>query len=228
MIWAIADLHFDHTKNKSMDIFGENWKNHQEKIAKDWQKKVKDDDTVLIAGDISWGMRIADALPDLELISSFAGNKIFLKGNHDYWWSGINKLNALNLPKVKFLQIESIETEEAIIFGTRGWACRDSEDFSENDEKIFKRELIRLELSFKSYTGNSNKPRICMIHYPPFNNDKTPNEFFELMKKYKIDKCIYGHLHGDGHKLAIEGNIDGIDLYCTSSDYLDFKLLRIL
>ena len=228
MIWAISDLHFDHTKNKSMDIFGDNWKNHQKKIEEDWKSKVKENDTVLIAGDISWGMRIKDAVPDLELISSFPGNKILIRGNHDYWWGGIKKLNELNLKKVKFLQISSIELEDAVIFGTRGWACRDCEEFTESDEKIFKRELIRLELSFKSCENSSDKKRICMIHYPPFNSDQTPNEFFELMKKYKVDICIYGHLHGDGHKFALEGNIDGIKTYCTASDYLNFELVKIL
>lgn len=227
MIYAIGDLHFDHSGNKPMDIFGEEWINHENKIVEDWKKKVKETDLVLIPGDISWGLKLRDAIPDLVLIDSLPGKKIISKGNHDYWWESMKKLNELNLATLNYLRNNSFYYGKIGIAGTRGWMSRDSEGFSENDEKIFTRELMRLEASLSSLESDCEK-RTVMLHYPPFDNKLRPNEFVDIMKLYKADICVYGHLHSEGHKYSVEGLHDGIEYHLVSSDYLEFKLKPIL
>ena len=227
MIYAIGDLHFDSSEKKPMDIFGDNWIDHKDKIILDWEKRVGDDDLVLIPGDISWALKLNEAIVDLKLIDSLPGKKIFVKGNHDYWWEGISRLKALGLDTIEFLRNSSYIYKNMAIVGTRGWTSRDSDGFDESDEKIFKRELLRLEASILSI-GKEVDKKIAMLHYPPFNNKLQPNEFVDLLRAYKVDICIYGHLHADGHKYAIEGLVEGIDFHLVASDYLDFELKLLL
>ena len=224
MIYAIADLHLDYTEEKSMEVFGEGWANYQERIFENWENKITDEDTVLIPGDISWAMDIKNAKVDLSRINDLKGKKILMKGNHDYWWSSLKKLDELNLESLYFLQNNHFEVEDYDICGTRGWISRDNKDFNDHDEKIFNRELIRLENSFKE---SKSENRIVLLHYPPLNVDGTFNEFFDLCKKYKVKKLLYGHLHGVGHKLVKEGNIEGIEVFCVAGDYIDFMPVRI-
>ena len=224
MIYAIADLHLDYTEKKSMEVFGEGWANYQERIFENWEKKITDEDTVLIPGDISWAMDIKNAKVDLSRINNLKGKKILMKGNHDYWWSSLKKLDELNLESLYFLQNNHFEVEDYDICGTRGWISRDNKDFNDHDEKIFNRELIRLENSFRE---SKSENRIVLLHYPPLNVDGTFNEFFDLCKKYKVKKLLYGHLHGSGHKLVKEGNIEGIEVFCVAGDYIDFMPVRI-
>lgn len=143
MIYAIADLHLDYTEEKSMEVFGSAWKNYQDKIFRNWNKIVGKNDTVLIPGDISWAMNIEDAYVDLKKIDKLNGKKIMLKGNHDYWWQSLKKLNDLELNTIEFLQNNSFNIEGYDICGTRGWISRDNSEFTDHDEKIFKRELQR-------------------------------------------------------------------------------------
>lgn len=225
MIYAIADLHLDYTEEKSMEVFGDAWKDYQEKIFNNWNKQIKEDDTVLIPGDISWAMDIDHAKIDLEKLENLPGRKILMKGNHDYWWSSLNKLSQLGFSSIEFLQNNSFEIEDYIICGTRGWISRDAKDFDDHDEKIFARELLRLQNSIES--SKQDKKLIINFHYPPINSDGSLNEFFDLAKTYNTDTIIYGHLHGSGHRLIREGNIDGINLVCASGDYIDFKPVRI-
>lgn len=222
MIYAIGDLHFDSTKEKPMDIFGANWINHEERIVKYWKDHITDDDLVLIPGDISWALRLKEAEQDLNKIDKFPGKKIISKGNHDYWWVSLNKLNSLSLDSIFFIQNNSYTYNNVGIAGTRGWISKDIEDFDENDLKVYKRELHRLRLSLDSI-GNEDMEKIAMLHYPPFDMNLKPNEFHDIMLEYKVDICLYGHLHSDGHKFAREGMIDGIQYHCVSSDYIDFK-----
>ncbi|WP_099203098.1 metallophosphoesterase [Miniphocaeibacter massiliensis] len=217
MIFSISDLHLDYTGKKSMDLFGDNWRNYEQKIFSNWKKIVKKEDIVLVAGDISWAMNIEEAYNDLIRIDKLPGTKIMIKGNHDYWWSSLSKNNKLNLKSINFLQNNSFEYENILIVGTRGW--EDSNEESDN-YKVYKRELLRLELSIKS--ANKNNKKIAMIHYPPFDRYKEPNEFHYMMKEYNISKCVYGHLHGPGLVNVVEGIIDGIEYICTSCDYIDF------
>ena len=221
MVYGIGDLHFDYSKNKPMDIFGDNWADHEEQIMDNWRKKVKEDDLVLIPGDISWALKLEDAYYDLKRIDDLPGTKVLIKGNHDYWWQSLNKMNNLNLESLNFIQNKSFRYKDIGIAGTRGWYSRDSEGFDDSDEKVFKREILRLEMSLKDMDKDVDK-KIVMVHYPPFNNKGEPNEFVDMMNKYDVDICIYGHLHAQGHRFAVEGNIKGIDFYCLACDFIDF------
>lgn len=221
MIYAIGDLHMDHTGQKPMDIFGEKWTDHENKIMRNWNEIVKADDLVLIPGDISWALKTDEALGDLKRIDMLAGKKVMIKGNHDYWWTSLSKLNAFNLKSISYLQNNSYIHGSYGIAGTRGWIARDNDEFNENDEKVFQRELLRLKMSLES--AKKAREIIAIIHYPPFNMDLSPNEFVDIMKDYGVKTCLYGHLHADGHRYAVEGNIGGINFYCVSSDFIDFK-----
>ena len=168
-IFAIADLHLSFSTDKPMNIFGDIWKNHSEKVKKNWLEKVKDEDTVVIPGDFSWSMYLKDAKADFEYLNQLPGQKILLKGNHDYWWSTLNKMNDFlkqnNISNIKFLYNNSYLVEDKIIIGTRGWNILDYD----NKKKLIKRENARLELSIndaiKKY-GNKNEI-IAFMHYPP-------------------------------------------------------------
>ena len=226
MIYSIADLHFDDTGEKSMDIFGENWENHEQKIIENWKMSIKEDDLVLIPGDISWALKCEDAYEDLKKIDDLPGKKIISKGNHDYWWQSLNKINKFNFTKIEFLQNNSFVYKNVGITGTRGWSPIDRELEDSHDKKIFLRELNRLKLSIESLPYKPEKI-ISMIHYPPFNSDLSPNEFVYLMKGYGVDICLYGHLHSEGHSYAVEGIVEGIEFHLISSDYLKFKPKKI-
>lgn len=227
LIFAIGDLHFDNTGEKPMDVFGENWLNHEEKIIDNWKSIVKDDDLTLLAGDTSWALKLEEAYEDLLKIDELPGTKIIIKGNHDYWWNSLKKLNNLGLKTTNFLQNNSFIYNGIGIVGTRGWSSIDEDDFDTQDHKVFNRELNRLKLSLDSIKDNVEKI-IVVLHYPPFNADSSPNEFINIMKEYNVDICIYGHLHSEGHKYAIEGIVEGIEVHCISSDYIDFVPKKIL
>lgn len=227
MIFAIGDLHLDSSGDKPMDIFGEIWANHQEKIIHNWNSTICEDDLVLLAGDISWALKLNEAYEDLLKIDKLPGKKIIIKGNHDYWWNSLKKLNSLGLKTIHFIQNNSYIYNNIGIAGTRGWSNIDEEMPDLQDQKIFKRELNRLKLSLESLENNLEK-KIVMLHYPPFNIDSSPNEFVEIMKKYDIDICVYGHLHAEGHKYIVEGIIEDIEFHCVSSDYINFMPKKIL
>ena len=230
-IFAIADLHLSFANPKPMDIFGNNWTNHDKKIKEDWISKVTDNDLVLLPGDFSWAMNLEDAYMDFEYLNNLPGRKIMLKGNHDYWWSSLTKLNKFveekKFENIEFLYNNAYEFENRIIAGTRGWNLVPNE---ENDEAIIRRELIRLELSITEgieKIGEDKEIIVCM-HYPPTNKILMENsEFIRIMQRYNVKTCLYGHLHGESHKEAIEGNIGGIDVKLVSADYLNFKLCAV-
>lgn len=227
-IFAIADLHFDSKKEKPMNIFGDNWINHEEKIIENWKEQVEEHDLVLIPGDISWAAKLGEAIDDLQKIDALPGTKIVGKGNHDYWWSTSNKLENLGFETIKFLKNNSYEFNGVVVCGTRGWDTMEEHTKEASNERIYLREMNRLKISLES-AAKSKNIKIIMLHYPPFNPDGLPNEFFKILKEYEADVCIYGHLHGDeGHKNVREGMIDEISVHCVSSDYMDFKLKRIM
>ena len=230
-IYAIGDLHlsFDEAVEKPMDIFGQGWLNHDEKVKNSWKKQVGEDDIVMIAGDISWGLRLEEAVADLTWISQLPGMKVLIKGNHDLWWSSISKLNKFH-ETMKFLQNTSFVTEDGIgICGSRGWNCPGSEAFDHHDEKIYARELLRLESSLKSARDAGAKQLIAMLHYPPTNDKHQPSGFTELLSAYGVTKCVYGHLHGkDSFKKGLQGSFNGVEYRLVSLDYLDGQLRRII
>ena len=232
-IYAIADLHLSFLNDKPMDIFGDNWENHAEKIKNNWIKKVNQDDTVILPGDFSWEMYLEDTKLDFEYLNSLPGKKILLKGNHDYWWTTLAKMNDFieenEFKDIYFLSNNSYLVEDKIIVGSRGWNILDTE----NDGKMIKRENARLELSIQDGINKygQDKEIIAFMHYPPISkngmNDYKKSEFVTTLKKYNIQKCYYGHLHGLAHNDAVEGNVNGIVYKLISADYLNFELTKV-
>lgn len=234
-IYVIGDLHLPFGVEKPMDIFGGKWQGYTEKLKEDWNKKVKPEDTVILAGDFSWATYLEDTYKDFEYINNLPGKKILLKGNHDYWWTTVTSMKKYleenSFKDIDFLYNNSFCIEDKIIVGTRGWALLDSE----NSEKMVKREANRLELSIKDAIEKygEDKELICIMHYPPITRTKMKNEytydskFLDVMKKYNVKKCYYGHLHGKSHIDAVEGKIEGIEFTLISGDYIEFKLKMI-
>ena len=232
-IYTIGDLHLSFSVDKPMDIFGVNWENHAERIKENWLNKVNNEDYVILPGDFSWATYLDETKKDFEFLNSLPGKKILSKGNHDYWWTTLTSMRKFlkenNFENIDFLYNNSFEIENKIIVGTRGWV---NSWKNEDDYKILKRENDRLILSIKDGLNkmDENKEMIAFIHYPPFYKEKDiPEEidFIATLKKYNIKKCYYAHLHGESHKDAIEGNIDGIDFKLVSSDYLKFDLYSL-
>ena len=224
-IYAIADLHLSLTSEKPMDVFGEAWRGHAEKLERNWRERVQADDLVLVPGDISWAMQLSAALPDLSFIGNLPGKKILLKGNHDYWWSAIGRVRS-NLPEgMRALQNDSIVEGGIGICGTRGWLCPGSNNFSAEDQKIYLRELDRLSLSLASLPPVETK--IAMLHFPPFADKEKGSGFTERLETAGVQIAIYGHLHGEANRYAFEGERNGIYYHCVAADKLDFMPKRI-
>ena len=250
-IYTIGDLHLSFHENKPMDIFGENWRGHEEKIKKDWIEKVTEKDLVIIPGDFSWSTYLKDTYEDFSYLHSLPGKKLLLKGNHDYWWTTLKSMREFvkenGFDDIDFLYNTAYEFENYIFAGTRGW----SQSQEEANDKMLQREQLRLELSLKEASkllnkdclgeerGANAKEIIVFMHYPPITNSQVEectkmdkeicevNEFVRIMKEYNIKRCYYGHLHGISIKEAVEGEYDGIEFKLVSADGLDFKLLRI-
>ena len=227
-LYTISDLHLGFNVEKPMDIFGDKWKNHCQKIKENWLEKIKDDDMVLIAGDISWSLKEEDSKYDLDWIDELPGKKIISKGNHDYWWNSLSKLNAL-YENTKFLQNNFYVYEDYAICGTRGWICPGSDKFTAKDEKIYKREIIRLKLSLDAAKKQGFEKIIVMLHYPPTNEKFQKSDIVNIIEEYGVEKVIYGHLHGPVLQgKLLNGVWDGVEYMLTSADYIDFDPKRIL
>lgn len=229
-IFAISDLHLSFAPyiNKPMNIFGSRWENHETRVAEFWKKEISEKDVVLLGGDISWGLKLQDAIFDLDWIDSLPGRKFVIKGNHDLWWSGINKLNKM-YSNMKFIHGNFFNVEDIAICGTRGWTCPDSNDFTLHDEKIYKRELIRLKLSLQQAKDAGFTNIIGMLHYPPTNDRFHKSGFTDLFSEYGVKQVIYGHLHGkDNFAKAFQGEMKGVYYRLTACDYLGAKPLCIM
>ena len=228
-IYVIADLHLSFSQDKPMDIFGKNWENHAEKIKQDWLARVRLEDTVILPGDFSWSMYLDETDKDFEFINDLPGQKILLKGNHDYWWptgTSMRKyIEEKNFKNIDFLYNNSYEYENKIIAGTKGWNISEEQE----DIRLTKREVARLELSIKDgiQKYGEDKEIIVFMHYPPLTKNYMNTEYTKMLKKYNIKRCYYGHLHGNSIYDAVEGKIQGIELKLVSADGLDFKLIKI-
>jgi predicted phosphohydrolase len=243
-IWAIADLHLSgNDPTKKMDRFGSTWKNHADKIADDWNKKVSISDIVLLAGDISWASKLPRALPDLEWISTLPGHKVLLKGNHDYWWPSTKKLRE-NLPQTMYAVCNDVvQIEKVAIAGTRLWDSPEynflpyidikdegkglTTSLTEEDKSRFDRELIRLEKSLELLPQEKEVFRIAMTHYPPVGAEMQPSHASKLLEKYNVEQAIFGHLHSVRENSLPFGTSRGVTYHLTSCDYLQFKLKLI-
>ena len=227
-IFSISDLHLSSVVDKPMDIFGDNWDNYFEKIKESWQANVTDEDIVLICGDISWGMRMEEAIPDINEISRLNGTKIMIRGNHDYWWQSISLVRKILPPKMYCIQNDAIKLGKYIFCGSRGWSVPEENFESNQDKKIFDREYLRLELSLKSAKAlqKDEDKIILMIHYPPFNT-KLKNGYTDLFEKYGVSACIYGHIHGKYSKAERFLELNNIKYYLTSCDQVNNNVVEI-
>ena len=228
-IFALADLHLSFGTDKPMDVFGEAWGDYTERIRTNWQKKVTNDDLVIIPGDVSWATYIEDAKQDFDFINQLNGQKVIIKGNHDYWWTTLSKMNKFieenNFNTIRILNNTAIEFENAAICGTRGWWYRDEQ--SEEDNKILEREKIRLILALEEARKLKKERIIVALHYPPVDSMSTNRDFMDIIKEYGVDTCVYGHLHSYAHKSAVEGMVDNVCLKLVSADYLKFDPLLV-
>ena len=226
-LFAIADLHFGFSVDKPMEVFGENWREHPQKIIANWKETITEGDTILLPGDLSWGMRIEDAAADLDAIYALPGRKILLGGNHDYWWKSSAKLEK-RYPGMRFLKNSFDQYEEYAVCGTRGWLCPNDRYFTEQDRKIYEREQVRLRLSLDGAMRAGAEKILLMLHFPPMNDKQEDSAFTELFRQYPIEQVVYGHLHGaESHRTAFEGERDSIRYDLVSADYLNFRPKRI-
>ncbi len=225
-IWAIADLHLSFAMPKPMDVFGERWRDHPQRIAAAWYERVTDDDLVLIAGDISWALKLPNALIDLQWIMDLPGTKVLTKGNHDYWWDAARKRRAEWTPRLLLVEADAVECGDWVLCGTRAWLAPDHPAFNpETDERIYKREVGRLEraLAAAQRLSGSTKRIGVLLHYPPFLPDRRPTRFAELIAAAGAAFCVYGHLHRRADwNSAVQGEHDGVYYHLTSCDFLNF------
>lgn len=226
-LYVIGDLHLSLSTNKPMDIFGDVWKNHTEKLRESFSG-LTPEDTVVLCGDTSWGISLDEALADFQWINALPGTKILLKGNHDYWWETAKKMNSFfeqhDLHTLRILHNNCYFYGDYALCGTRGW-FRDEEtaDMAHN-HKVLNREVMRLEASLKAA---GEKEILCFLHYPPMYQGYRCPEILQVLEKYRVKACYYGHLHGPSHKKAMEGICWGIDYSLVAADYTRFQLKKI-
>ena len=226
-LYAIGDLHLSFQTDKPMDVFGGNWHGYVEKL-REGLKVVGPEDTTVLLGDLTWGMSLSDAVEDFRFIHEIPGRKIILKGNHDYWWSTAKKFYSFceqqGFDNMLVLNNNCWFYEDVALCGTRGWFYEE-ERHGAQDEKIFKRELLRLETSLKAA---GDREKLCFLHYPPRFGTYRCQEIQELLERYQVKRCFYGHLHGASHKMAFQGFWNGVQYSLASADYLDFCPMRVL
>ena len=230
-VFAISDLHLSFETEKPMDIFGGNWNNYEEKLKENWQNIVGKDDLVLIAGDISWAMQLEETKRDFEFISDLNGKKVIVRGNHDYWWSTISSVRNALPPNIFAIQNDCLRFDNILICGTRGWTVPENgKPQTKEDEKIFEREKIRLDLTLSSMQKERKEGDVvvCMLHYPPFNSDYEKSDFVELLERYNVDVVVYGHIHGITKYERGMKEINGIKYYLTSCDKLANMPVQII
>jgi len=226
-LYAIGDLHLSLSADKPMDIFGGSWVGYLEKL-KQGISLIDPEDTTVLLGDLSWALDLEEAKADFSFIDAIPGRKVILKGNHDYWWSTASKFYKFcgenGFSNQFILNNNHYEYDGYAICGTRGWFFEEDR-VSEHDEKVFKRELLRLEASLKSA---GDLPKLVFLHYPPKYKGYECKEILELLEQYDVRRCFYGHLHGPSHALAMDGIWDGIDFKLVSADRLDFRPYKVL
>ena len=227
-VFAISDLHLSGLKEKPMNVFGEGWEGHFEKIKADWAQKVSAEDIVLIGGDTSWGMKPEEGMYDVRSLAPLKGKKVLIRGNHDYWWNGITRLRAAAPEGFYFLQNDCVRLGNFVIAGSRGWTCPGSADYTERDRTLYLREAERFRLAFQEAekVRREGDTLIALIHYPPFNVKKEDTLFTALFEKNGVDKVVFGHLHGSGY-FPLKCEKAGIEYFLTSCDKVKFSLTQI-
>ncbi|HEX7002985.1 MAG TPA: metallophosphoesterase [Trueperaceae bacterium] len=222
-VFAIADPHLSRADPKPMTIFGPGWEGHPEAFFEGWREEVtSDEDLVLIPGDLSWALKLEDALLDLRDIADLPGRKVILRGNHDYWWPSVSKLRAALPATMRAIQNDALEMDGLVIAGTRGWVCPGSHGFSEQDEKIYRRELERLRLSLTAARKLGGDAFVVMLHFPPVNSRLDPSGFTELLLDAAPDAVVFGHVHGEPAEKVVP-DLPGIAVHFVAADALGFR-----
>ena len=228
-VFAIGDLHLPGHQQKPMDVFGSHWDRHFDTIRENWRRLVAPEDIVLIPGDISWAMQLAQAVDDLNDIAALPGRKLLLRGNHDYWWSSLAKIKAVLPAGLTVIQNDAVAMDGHVFCGTRGWVFPTPQAaLSPEDEKIYQRELLRLRMSLDRACQLSTQDVTVMLHYPPLFADGVSTAFTDLLEQYPIRRVVYGHLHGPGIRIGFQGEKKGIVYHLVSCDALGFCPKQII
>ena len=227
-LYAIGDTHLSLASDKPMDVFGGSWTGYVDKLREGFNATVSQGDTVVICGDVSWGMSLEEARADFAFLDALpGGRKLLLKGNHDYWWTTASKMKAFfrenGFDTLDILHNNSHLYGETALCGTRGWFYE--EDRGEHSAKIFNRELIRLETSLKAA---GEREKLCFLHYPPLYQGYRCQEILDLLERYGVKLCCYGHLHGGSHRLAVTGRQGTVDYRLVAADYVGFRSVCVL
>jgi predicted phosphohydrolase len=228
-LFALADLHLSGSGLKPMDVFGDLWTDHARRMAEAWDARVDETDTVLLPGDISWARDLKEADPDLRWIGERPGRKILLRGNHDSWWSGLSRVRAALPARCDLLQNNALEFGDWVIVGARGWTSPGDPYAQPGDERLFRRELGRLQASIEDADKRFDRarPRLAMLHFPPWLDGREATEVVRMMERAGVCACVYGHLHGEDHALAVRGVRRGIRFWFVAADAIDFKPVEI-
>lgn len=246
-IWAIGDLHLSFgVKNKSMDIFGPHWESHAEKIASNWKSLIHPDDLVLVPGDLSWAIKLEEAIPDLEWVDHLPGTKVMIKGNHDYWWGSLSKITKVLPPSIHLIQNNVFNWKGVTIGGARLWDTPEYSfghlvEYRENpkakksevlvqeefEQKLFDREIERLKLSLSGLDKDA-KLRIAMTHYPPIGTDLKPSRAAQILEEHNVEICVFGHLHNLKKGEPLFGSSRGVRYVLAACDYINFCPIAIL
>lgn len=228
-LYCIADLHLPGGAVKPMNVFGPHWERHFERISEDWLNRVRPEDAVLIPGDISWAMMLKDAKPDLEAIGALPGRKVIIRGNHDYWWASISRVREALPEGMTALQHSACDLGDWVVCGTRGWTLPTADaPLGEEDQKIYLRELGRLEAALKDAERLAGgRPIVAMTHYPPLYDMERDTEATALLERYHVRTAVYGHLHGAGIRAGFNGEHRGVRYQLTSCDSLGFRLAEV-
>lgn len=228
-VYAISDLHLSQNNSKPMNIFGPVWDNYLDKIISNWNKKVKDEDIVILAGDYSWAMKLNDVIPDFDFLKELKGTKILIRGNHDYWWKSISAVRELLPPNTYALQNDAIKIGNYIFCGNRGWILPEGKDNTAENRKLYDREVIRLRLSldYAKKLQTDNEKIIFITHYPPFNNKQESSQYTQILREYGVYKVVFGHLHNYINPNMRYNNLDNVQYYLTSCDAVKNELVEI-
>jgi len=219
-LFAIADPHLSRAQPKPMDVFGGNWEGHPQAFFDRWRETVGEGDLVLVPGDVSWAMRLEEALLDLADIAALPGRKVLLRGNHDYWWPSISKLRRVLPEGMYAVQNDALAVDGVVVAGTRGWVCPGSRGFTAEDEKVYRREVERLSLSLQAARPREGRYRVVMLHFPPTNTRLEPSGFTRLIAEYAPDALVFGHVHGEEPVLT---SLDGVAVHFVAADALGFR-----
>jgi predicted phosphohydrolase len=228
-IFALADLHLSLSGAKPMDVFGEPWTEHVPRMARNWDSIVGAEDTVLLAGDLSWARNLSEAAPDLAWIGARPGRKLLLRGNHDGWWSSQSRIRAVLPAACETLQNNAVRIGDWIVVGARGWIAPDDPLARPSDANVFRREIERLKLSLADAERShaSDLPRLAMTHFPPWLEGRQPTEVVGLLRQAGVRVCVYGHLHGADHRLAVQGERAGIRFHLVAADAVGFAPVEV-